>query len=42
MIVDAKNEQAQQYYKQYGFIPLPEAPLTLFLPIKSILDTFSG
>ncbi|MBW2100972.1 MAG: GNAT family N-acetyltransferase, partial [Deltaproteobacteria bacterium] len=37
MIVDAKNEQAQQYYKQYGFIPLPEAPLTLFLPIKSIL-----
>ncbi len=24
----------------YGFIPLPENPLTLFLPIKTILDVF--
>ena len=40
MFVDAKNEQAQIYYQKYGFIPLPKIPLTLFLPIKSILDAF--
>lgn len=40
MMVDAKSEQAKEYYQQYGFIPLPENPLTLFLPIKTILDVF--
>lgn len=40
MFVDAKNEQAKKYYEKYGFLSLPELPLTLFLPIKSILNAF--
>ncbi len=31
--VDAKNQGAREYYEQYGFIPLPDNPLTLFLPL---------
>ena len=41
MIVDAKDDQTKKYYKKYGFIPLPNLPLTLFLPIKSILESFN-
>jgi len=40
MIVDAKDDKAKEYYKKYGFIPLPGLPLTLFLPIRSILSLF--
>ncbi|MBF0350135.1 MAG: GNAT family N-acetyltransferase [SAR324 cluster bacterium] len=40
VLVDAKHEQAQQYYIRYGFIPLPQIPLTLFLPIKTLLEAF--
>ncbi len=39
-VVDAKDDTAKEYYKQYGFIPLPSLPLTLFLPMKSILALF--
>jgi ribosomal protein S18 acetylase RimI-like enzyme len=42
MIVDAKNEEAKEYYKKYGFLSLPDLSLSLFLPIKSILNAFSG
>jgi ribosomal protein S18 acetylase RimI-like enzyme len=34
--VDAKNQGAQKYYEQYGFIPLPCNPLTLFLPLATL------
>jgi GNAT superfamily N-acetyltransferase len=30
--VDAKHQPAREYYEQFGFIPLPNTPLTLFLP----------
>lgn len=35
--VDAKNEQVKQYYLRFGFIPLQDSPLSLFLPLKSLL-----
>ena len=35
--VDAKDEQARQFYLHFGFIPLQDAPRSLFLPLKTLL-----
>ncbi len=34
--VDAKDKNIGEYYKRFGFIPLPDTPLKLFLPLKTI------
>lgn len=34
--VDAKNPRAVAYYRQFGFIGLPNNPLELFLPLDSL------
>lgn len=39
--VDAKDEDSAGYYRQFGFIPLPDNPLELFLPIATIRKAFS-
>lgn len=36
MIVDAIDDRAQQFYTQFGFVPLHTANKRLFLPLKSI------
>jgi predicted GNAT family N-acyltransferase len=36
VMVDAKNENAQSFYKKYGFISFPDNQMRLFLPIKTI------
>jgi len=36
IVVDAKNEFAKNFYKQYGFIELQNNALTLFLPLDTI------
>jgi len=38
--VDAKDDEAAMYYKQFGFTPLPDNPLELFLPLKTIRQAF--
>ena len=35
-VVDAKDSQAARFYIHHGFIQLPDAVLTLFLPLASI------
>ena len=35
MIKEAKNEIAVTFYRHHGFLPLPETPCTLFLPLAS-------
>jgi hypothetical protein len=40
--VDAKDEGAAGFYRHFGFIPLPDNPLELFLPIATIRKTFLG
>ena len=35
LLVDAKNEEAAAFYRHHGFIPLPDSPLTLFLPLAT-------
>lgn len=36
LMVDAKNEATVAFYRHYGFIALPDLPLTLFLPLATI------
>jgi GNAT superfamily N-acetyltransferase len=36
VMVEAKNEKAASFYRKYGFIPFPDNPLNLFLPVKTI------
>ena len=39
LFVDAKDAAAAGYYQRFGFVPLPEQPLTLVLPIRTLLET---
>jgi len=36
VVVDAKDDAAQRFYRQYNFIPLPQIPYRLFLPMDTI------
>jgi GNAT superfamily N-acetyltransferase len=36
VVVDALNDRAAEFYRQFGFIPLPSQPLKLFLPLDSV------
>ncbi|MDD5057388.1 MAG: GNAT family N-acetyltransferase [Sideroxydans sp.] len=36
MVVDAKDKNAAAFYRHHGFIPLPDSPLTLFLPLATV------
>lgn len=38
VVVDAKTQKAKEFYLKYGFIPLEDQPLGLFLPINTIGD----
>ena len=35
IVVDALNPTAAGFYQQFGFMPFPEKPLSLFLPLTS-------
>ncbi len=36
VVVDAIDQKAISFYKNYGFLPFPENPKRLFLPMKTI------
>jgi len=36
MVVDAKDKKAAAFYQHHGFIPLPDSPLALFLPLATV------
>ncbi len=40
VIVDAKAEQAAEFYNHYGFVPFPSKPNRLFLPMRSVNRMF--
>ena len=40
VVVDAKDDAAQQFYSRYGFIPLAKAPRRLFLPMATVAALF--
>lgn len=35
LLVDAKDDTAEKFYLKYGFTPLIDKPMTLFLPLNS-------
>ncbi len=37
--VDAKDEPAGMFYLRFGFIPLQDNPLSLFLPLKTLIGS---
>jgi ribosomal protein S18 acetylase RimI-like enzyme len=39
LVVDAKHEQAAVFYRRYGFRPIANRPLTLFLPLATAQKT---
>jgi ribosomal protein S18 acetylase RimI-like enzyme len=41
VIVDAKNEQAKGFYLRYGFMPLQNDELSLFIPMARILEALT-
>lgn len=42
LMVDAKDEVAAAFYRHHGFIALPEASMTLFLPLATVRGLVSG
>ena len=42
LFVDAKHRKAKTFYKQYGFLALPEQLDNLFLPIKAINELINS
>ncbi len=41
LFVDAKNEDIKKYYLKFGFIPLPDHALELFLPLKTLQKMYT-
>jgi len=35
LLVDAKDDEARDFYEYYGFLSLPDQPYTLFLPVAT-------
>lgn len=42
LFVDAKDDNAASFYQRFGFSPLPDNPLRLFLPLQSLVQLDSG
>ena len=38
LFVDAKDTEAARFYERFRFVPLPEQPLTLFLPLRTLVE----
>ena len=41
VVVGAIDDQAARFYRHFNFIPLPDRPDRLFLPIKTIATLFA-
>ncbi len=40
VVVDAIDDQAVRFYRHFDFLPFPDKPNRLFLPMKTIADLF--
>ncbi len=36
LVVDSLTDRVAEFYRQFGFIPLPSQPLKLFLPMDAV------
>ena len=42
VVVDAKDDKAHKFYRDFGFIPFPDSKKRLFLPMVTIERLFSA
>ena len=42
LVVDAKDDKAAAYYQHFGFIPLQDDPLKLYLPAQTLLEIYAS
>ena len=42
ILVDAKNDPAANFYRHFGFVPLPDTPHRLVLPVASVKGAFAS
>ena len=42
LFVDAKDQEANRYYEQFGFVSLPSNELELFLPVRTIHEALAS
>lgn len=35
LVVDAKDDEARRFYARYGFVPIIDRPMTLYLPLET-------
>lgn len=42
VILDAKDEQAESFYRHFDFLPFQRSPRRLFLPMRQIAELFSA
>lgn len=42
IMVDAKDDQAASFYQRHGFVPLPDTPLRLVLPMATAKQLFAS
>ena len=40
VVVDAKDDAAEAFYRHFGFLPLQQQPRRLFLPMNTIAELF--
>jgi predicted GNAT family N-acyltransferase len=40
VVVDAKDDNARNFYRRYGFLDLPDHPRRLFLPMQTVEEMF--
>lgn len=38
IVVEAKDEQAAAFYGAFGFLPFPDRPLRLFIPVADAME----
>jgi predicted GNAT family N-acyltransferase len=42
VIVDAKDAQAERFYRHFDFLPFQQTPLRLFLPMSQVAQLFDA
>jgi predicted GNAT family N-acyltransferase len=41
IVVEAKDERAVDFYREFGFISFPSRPLRLFIPVADAIEAMS-
>lgn len=41
-LMDAKDDKAADFYRHFGFVPLPDTPLRLVLPVATAMQAFTA